>query len=50
MVEIIPEQQQDSLPNLERPLIMRTSAQRLDFPIQAALDAIIYSKLLESSE
>ena len=50
MVEIIPEQQQESLPNLERPLIMRTSAQRLDFPIQAALDAIIYSKLLESSE
>ena len=28
--------------------MLRKSAQRLDYPIQAAIDAIIYSKLIES--
>ena len=30
-------------------LLLRTSAERLNFPIQAALDALIYSKLFATS-
>ena len=36
--------------SIERPMVLRTSAQRLEFPIQAAIDGIIYNRLLESSK